>query len=192
MINEGIEIRAIELSKWQPVGYPWHLLELNRIILEREGPIIGSNVKLKPGACVERPVAIGDNSVIGPNCSIRKYSSIGKDCNIGNASEIKNSIIMDNTKVPHLNYVGDSVIGRDCNLAAGTVFANLRLDEKNVNMVIKGEKIDSNRRKLGCVVGDNVKFGVNVTVMPGKRIWNNLLIPPCVIIREDLEEQPEL
>ena len=192
MIKDGIEINAVEIKRWQPVGYPWHLLELNKVILEEHGAIVGKNVKMKPGARVENPVAIGDDAVIGPNCSIRKYSSIGKNCVVGNASEVKNSIVMDNTHIPHLNYVGDSVIGRNCNLAAGTVLANLRLDEKNIKMDIKGEKTDSGRRKLGCVIGDDVKFGVNVTVMPGKKIKNGLMIPPCVIIREDLEEQPAL
>ena len=99
---------------------------------------------------------------------------------------------MDNSHVPHLNYVGDSIIGRNCNLAAGTIFANLRLDENNIKMMIKDEKIDSRKRKLGCIVGDNVKFGVNVTVMPGKKIWPNLLIPPCIIVKDDVKEQPVL
>ena len=67
-----------------------------------------------------------------------------------------------------------------------------RLDEKNVKMMIKDEKIDSGKRKLGCIVGDNVKFGVNVTVMPGKKIWPNLLIPPCVTVKDDMKEQPVL
>ncbi len=185
LIKQGIEITAVQLKDWQPVGYPWHLLDLNKKILEKTGSLIGK-AEIKPGACIEEPVAIGDGSIIGPNCYIRKHSSIGKNCKVGNSCEIKNSIIMDNSHVPHLNYVGDSIIGRNCNLAAGTIFANLRLDEKNVKMKIKAEKIDSGRRKLGCVVGDNVKFGINVSVMPGKKIWPNLTILPCTVVKEDV------
>ena len=191
MIKEGIEIKAVRINNWQPVGYPWHLLNLNRIVLDKTGNQIGK-VEILSGVHIEEPVAIGDGSIIGPNCNIRKYSSIGKNCMIGNATEVKNSIVMDNSHVPHLNYVGDSIIGRNCNLAAGTIFANLRLDENNIKMMIKDEKIDSGKRKLGCIVGDNVKFGVNVTVMPGKKIWPNLLIPPCITIKDDLKEQPVL
>ena len=75
---------------------------------------------------------IGEGCEIGPNCYIRPSTTIGDDCHIGAAVEVKNSIIMKGTKVPHLNYVGDSVIGEGCNLGAGTKIANLRLDKKNI------------------------------------------------------------
>ena len=191
MIKSGIEISAFKLSAWQAVAYPWNLLDVNRIILEKNGSLIGK-AEIKPGAHIEEPVAIGDGCIIGPNCFIRKFSSIGKNCRVGNAVEIKNSIIMNDSFVSHLSYVGDSVIGNNCNIAAGTIFANLRLDEKTVKMIINGKKTDSYRKKLGSVVGDNVKFGVNVTLMPGRKIWPNLMIPPCITIKDDIEKQPEL
>ena len=190
MIENGVKIKAFRLSSWNTLGYPWDLLDINQALLKRTGSIIGDNVDIRPGSYIEHPVAIGDGSIIGPNCYIRKYSSIGKNCKVGNAVEIKNSIIMDNSFVSHLSYVGDSVVGSNCNIGAGTIFANLRLDDKNIKMVIKNEKIDSGMRKLGAFVGDNVKFGVNVTLMPGKKIWPDLLIPPCITIKEDLEKQP--
>jgi bifunctional UDP-N-acetylglucosamine pyrophosphorylase/glucosamine-1-phosphate N-acetyltransferase len=148
--------------------------------------------EIRPGSYIEEPVAIGDGCVIGPNCFIRKYSSIGKNCKVGNAVEIKNSVIMENSFVSHLSYVGDSIIGRNCNIGAGAVFANLRLDDRNVKMDVNGSRMDSGSRKLGGVVGHDVKFGVNVTVMPGKKIWPCMLIPACSTIYEDVAEQPEL
>lgn len=98
---------------------------------------------------------------------------------------------MDHSFVSHLSYVGDSIVGRNCNIAAGTIFANLRLDDKTIKTKIKGHIIDSGRRKLGGIVGDNVKFGVNCTIMPGKKIWNNILIPPCISITHDIETQDD-
>jgi len=186
------KIKVLKLSDWKTITYPWDLLEINKSILDMIGSQISKKAEIRPGSYIEHPVAIGDNAIIGPNCYIRKYSSIGKDCKVGNAVEIKNSIIMDNSFVSHLSYVGDSIIGENCNIAAGTIFANLRLDDKTVKMKIKNEKIDSGRRKLGGIVGDNVKFGVNVTIMPGKKIWPNLLIPPGITIKEDIEKQPNL
>jgi bifunctional UDP-N-acetylglucosamine pyrophosphorylase/glucosamine-1-phosphate N-acetyltransferase len=88
--------------------------------------------------------------------------------------------------------VGDSIVGANCNIAAGSIFANLRLDEKTIGMKIDGKHVDSGHKKLGGIVGDNVKFGVNVTVMPGKRIWPNMMIPPGITVEEDIEKQPEL
>ena len=72
--------------------------------------------------------------------TIRPYTTIGNHCHVGNACEVKNSIIMDNSNVPHLNYVGDSIIGQNCNLGAGTTVANLRLDKKNITVVFKRKK----------------------------------------------------
>lgn len=190
LIENGVKIKTFRLSRWNTLGYPWDLLDINQELLKKTGSIIGDNVEIRPGSYIEHPVAIGDGSIIGPNCYIRKYSSIGKNCKVGNAVEIKNSIIMDNSFVSHLSYVGDSVVGSNCNIGAGTIFANLRLDDKHITMVIKNEKTDSGRRKLGAFVGDNVKFGVNVTLMPGKKIWPDLLIPPCIMIKDDLEKQP--
>jgi bifunctional UDP-N-acetylglucosamine pyrophosphorylase/glucosamine-1-phosphate N-acetyltransferase len=190
-LNDIMPLNCHILSGWTHLTYPWDILEANRFVLDNWGKQIGS-ADIRPGAYIEHPVAIGDRAVIGPNCHIRAYSSIGQGCKIGNAVEIKNSIIMPNTFVSHLSYVGDSIIGRNCNIAAGTIFANLRLDDKTVKMQIKGKVVDSGRRKLGALVGDGVRFGVNCTVMPGRRIWPSLKIPPCTVIKADVQRQPSL
>jgi bifunctional UDP-N-acetylglucosamine pyrophosphorylase/glucosamine-1-phosphate N-acetyltransferase len=183
---------SFKLSRWVTINYPWDLLDVNQFILEEFGSMISNDVEIRPGVHIEYPVAIGPGAVLGPNCFIRKYSSIGANCRVGQSVEIKNSIIMDNTFVSHLAYVGDSIIGRNCNVAAGVKFANLRLDEKNIFMKINSERIDTNHAKLGSIVGDNVKFGVNVTVMPGKKINPGMLVPPCTIVKEDIEKQMPL
>jgi UDP-N-acetylglucosamine diphosphorylase / glucose-1-phosphate thymidylyltransferase / UDP-N-acetylgalactosamine diphosphorylase / glucosamine-1-phosphate N-acetyltransferase / galactosamine-1-phosphate N-acetyltransferase len=192
MLINDTEMHAYVLGKWVTASYPWDILDVNKLILDEFGTQIANDVDIRSGAHIEYPCAIGSGSVIGPNCFVRRYSSIGKNCKVGQAVEIKNSIVMDNTFVSHLSYVGDSIIGSNCNIAAGTKFANLRLDEKNVKMNINGRRVDSGHRKLGALVGDDVKFGVNVTVMPGKRIWPNILVPPCSTIKDDLMEQPNL
>ena len=180
-----------EIKGWAHLTFPWDVLDANRFVLDNWGPQIGS-AEIRPGAYIEQPVALGDGAIIGPNCYIRAYSSIGSGCKIGNAVEIKNSIIMSNTFVSHLSYVGDSVIGKNCNIAAGSIFANLRLDDKSVKMQIKGKVIDTCKRKLGAIVGDGVRFGVNCTIMPGRRIWPGIFIPPCTIVKADIQRQPSL
>ncbi|MBS3053046.1 MAG: NTP transferase domain-containing protein [Candidatus Aenigmarchaeota archaeon] len=186
------EMQIFEVSKWITISYPWGFLDANRFVLEEHGSQIAKDVEIRPGAVIEDCVAIDSGSIIGPNCFIRKFSSIGKNCKVGQAVEVKNSIIMDNTFVSHLSYVGDSIIGRNCNIAAGVTFANLRLDEKTIKVNANNQRIDSGHKKLGAIVGDNVKFGVNVTIMPGKKIWPGLMIPPCSVIKNDVTEQPDL
>lgn len=192
LLMRDTELHAFILSKWASASYPWDILDVNKLILDEFGTQIANDVDIRPGAYIEYPVAIGNGSVIGPNCFIRRYSSIGKNCKIGQAVEIKNSIIMNNTFVSHLSYVGDSIIGRNCNIAAGTTVANLRLDEKTVKMTVNGKRVDSGHRKLGTVIGDSVKLGVNVTIMPGKKIWPSILVPPCTTVRDDVTDQPIL
>ncbi|TFG69826.1 MAG: glucose-1-phosphate thymidylyltransferase, partial [Methanomassiliicoccus sp.] len=168
---------------WIDVARPWDLLEANRILMEGletkiegevsekatvEGPLqIGAGSKILAGSYVVGPVVIGENTVIGPNAYLRPSTSIGDGCKVGNSAEVKNSVIMNSTKIPHLSYVGDSVIGERCNFGAGTKVANLRLDEKEVYVVINGKKVGSGRRKLGVIMGDDVKTGINATIDAG-------------------------
>ncbi|AEH24986.1 bifunctional sugar-1-phosphate nucleotidylyltransferase/acetyltransferase [Pyrococcus yayanosii] len=188
---------------WNDIGRPWNLLELNEYLLKNrlrhdirgkveEGAVIvppveiGEGTVVKSGAYIIGPVKIGRDCLIGPNCLIRPCTSIGDNCHIGNAVEVKNSIIMDNSNAPHLNYVGDSIIGENTNLGAGTITANLRHDNATVKVEVKGELEDSGRRKLGAIIGHNVKVGINVSIYPGRKIGSNSFVGPGVIVDKNV------
>ena len=142
---------------------------------------------LRSGVYIKGPVYIGKNCDVGPNSYIRGNTYFGDNVHVGNAVEIKNSIIMENTNVSHLSYVGDSILGSNCNIAAGTNIANLRFDNKNVKTTIKNKKIDSGRRKLGAIVGDSVKTGINSSLSPGVKIGVRSTIGSGVLLYDDLE-----
>ena len=183
-----------EIKSWLDLSYPWDLLRANESMMAElesqnlgeveanvvlKGAVaIGRNTVVKSGTYIEGPVIIGEDCRIGPNCYIRPSTTIGDDCHIGAAVEIKNSIIMKGSDVPHLNYVGDSVIGEGCNFGAGTNIANLRLDEQNIHV----GGIDTKRKKLGAIIGDNVKTGINVSINLGSMIGNNTLIGPGAVV----------
>lgn len=205
LIKEGEVVRgAMIKGLWSDIGNPWTYLDSNQEMLDgmeeriwgeieefvkRRGKLyLGRKSIIKSGSCIEGPVYIGDNTIIGPNAYLRSFASIGNDCKIGNGVEVKNSIIMDCTNVPHLSYIGDSIIGRNCNIGAGTLVGNLRLDEKNVKMRIRNELKDTGRRKFGCVIGDNVKLGINVMINAGRKIGSNSLIGPGVIVYKDVPQ----
>ncbi|MBI5254017.1 MAG: glucose-1-phosphate thymidylyltransferase, partial [Euryarchaeota archaeon] len=160
--------------------------EIEEFVKRRGKLYLGKKSIIKSGSYIEGPVCIGDNTIIGPNAYLRSFTSIGDDCKIGNGVEVKNSIIMDRTNVPHLSYIGDSIIGKNCNIGAGTLVGNLRLDEKNVKMRIRSELKDTGRRKFGCLIGDNVKIGLNVMINAGRKIGSNSLIGPGVIVYKDI------
>lgn len=188
---------------WLATSYPWNLLETNEFFLNRikkkikgiieknvtiKGEVvIAKGTLVKSGAYIEGPVVIGENCVIGPNCYIRASTSIGNNSKVGNAVDIKNSIIGENTCIAHLAYIGDSVIGDNVNVAAGVITANLRHDGKNIKTPVKGKIVDAGRRKLGAIVGDNVKLGINTSIYPGRKIWPDKTTLPCEIVKKDIK-----
>lgn len=192
----------IPRQEWVDVGRPWDLLEANQRVLNQikqrtngqvedgahlMGPVeVAGGARVRSGAYIEGPVFIDEGSDIGPNCFIRPHTSIGKEVRIGNGCEIKNSIIMDKTEIGHLSYVGDSIIGENCNLGAGSITANYRLDEKTIKMTVKEEVVDSEKTKLGAIIGDGVKTGINSLFMPGVKIGPNSWIGPNVIVYQDV------
>ncbi|MFO7775273.1 MAG: sugar phosphate nucleotidyltransferase [Candidatus Hydrogenedentota bacterium] len=191
---------------WLPIGYPWHLLEANEFLLNDmlrpsiEGEVstaahimgavaIGRGTNVRPGAVIEGPSIIGANCVIGPNCWIRLGTSIADSCKIGQGVEIKNSIIMDNTAVPHLSYVGDSILGEGVNLGCGTITANLRHDGSSVKCLVKGQPIDTGRRKLGAIMGDGVHTGIHTSIYPGRKLWPHTATAPGAVVQHDVESE---
>ena len=203
LLSKGLTIEGVHLKEWRDVVYPWHLLDANEEILKKmkkdiqcdveknttlKGTVIvGKNTKILSGSYIEGPAIIGSDCKIGPNCYIRPFTSIGDSCHIGNACEVKNSIIMNNSNVPHQNYVGDSVIGQNCNFGAGAKVANLRLDKKNIRIVLNGKKFDTKRRKLGTIVGDNVQTGINSMLNVGSVIGNNVFIGPGAVVEGEIK-----
>jgi bifunctional N-acetylglucosamine-1-phosphate-uridyltransferase/glucosamine-1-phosphate-acetyltransferase GlmU-like protein len=93
---------------------------------------------------------------------------------------------MDRTHIGHLSYVGDSIVGEDCNLGAGTTVANYRFDGKPIKMNVKNQVVDTGRRKLGVVMGDHVKTGINASLMPGIKVGQACWIGPETLIRRDV------
>ncbi|MEM3577946.1 MAG: sugar phosphate nucleotidyltransferase [Candidatus Bathyarchaeia archaeon] len=192
----------IQKEEWMDIGRPWDLLEANCWALTRMkhkvlgnieegahliGPVtVAESARVRSGAYIEGPAFIDERSDVGPNCYVRPYTSIGKSVRVGNACEIKNSIIMDGVHIGHLSYVGDSIIGENCNLGAGTITANYRLDGETVKMMVKGEVVDTGRRKLGAILGDNVKTGINALFMPGVKVGVNTWVGPNLTVSRDL------
>ena len=204
LLKEEKKVVAVEIPRddWLDIGRPWDLLEANRWALMKKshrvrgivengahliGPVtVAETARIRSGVYIEGPAFIDAESDIGPNCYIRPYTSVGKKVRIGNACEIKNSVVMDNVHIGHLSYVGDSVIGENCNLGAGTITGNYRLDAGTVKMLVKDKIVDSGRKKLGAILGDDVKTGINALFMPGVKVGNGSRVGPDVIVYRDL------
>ena len=194
------KIRIVSLKSWLEIGRPWDILAANEIMLKDLQPSIlgtvepgatlkgsasvGKDTVIRSGAYIVGPVVIGEGCDIGPNCYIRPSTCIGNNVRVGNAVEVKNSAIMDGSKIGHLSYVGDCVIGERCNFGAGTICSNLRHDKANIKSFIKGQRADSGRRKLGVIMGDGVMTGINTTIYPGTVIEPGFRGPPAAVLAD--------
>jgi bifunctional UDP-N-acetylglucosamine pyrophosphorylase/glucosamine-1-phosphate N-acetyltransferase len=210
LMAEGRRIRTIPFGKgeWVGISYPWDLLEANRSALDSDEEVrdgeteVGVHLKgsvslakgsiVKSGSYIEGPVYVGEGAVVGPNAYLRPGTSLGKGVKVGAGCEVKNSIAMDEAKIPHICYVGDSVLGHGASLGAGTITANLKFNDSHVESRVKRQMVDSGQRKLGAIFGDGVKTGINVSIFPGVKIGADAWIGPGAIVRTDVQSNARM
>ncbi len=197
---------AVQISDyWLDMGMPWQLFSANEFLLSQlpdnrdrvenctiRGKIIMEKDAEVHDSVIEGNVYVGEGSYIGPHAYIRGTTSIGKDCGIGDSTTLKNSIIFDHVNAKHLTYIGDSIVGSGCNFGAATQIANYRFDAGHIHAVVNDVVIDTNRSKLGAIIGDNVKMGVLSAVMPGKIIGDSCWIDAGVVVKENVERKTHL
>jgi UDP-N-acetylglucosamine diphosphorylase/glucosamine-1-phosphate N-acetyltransferase len=182
-VCETATVHAVTLERWLDVGRPWDLLAADewklgdldrRIAGEVHGDadlrgrvVIERGATVEAGVVIEGPALVRRGATVGPNAYVRGATVVGPDATVGHGVEVKNSVLMEGAAVPHLSYVGDSVLGRDVNFGAGTTVANLRHDGADVDLTVGGERVSTGRRKFGVVCGDGARTGVNTTLNAG-------------------------
>jgi len=191
---------------WQPMKYPWQVLDVMALLLEqlREGAaspgpgytqvepgvFFGENVKVFPGGQVAAPAVVGHNAVIGNNALVRE-SMLGDNCVAGFGSEVARSYLGERCQLHH-NYIGDSVLERDVLLGFGSITANFRLDQRTVKSAVRGERVDSAKDKLGMIAGAGAKFGVGINIMPGVKIGAGAIVGPGQNVFDDVQDGAKL
>lgn len=175
--------------------YPWEILPKIKEIVAKllqtglegyvqleEGILIGKNVKIAKTATIEPPAIIGHDVEIRPGAYLRGNVIIGPRSVIGNSSELKNSILLEHVQVPHYNYVGDSVLGNNSHMGAGSICSNLKSDGKNI--VVHGDKeYETGLRKIGAILGDRADIGCGSVLNPGTVVGKNTQVYPLTMGR---------
>jgi UDP-N-acetylglucosamine diphosphorylase / glucose-1-phosphate thymidylyltransferase / UDP-N-acetylgalactosamine diphosphorylase / glucosamine-1-phosphate N-acetyltransferase / galactosamine-1-phosphate N-acetyltransferase len=141
---------------------------------------VGEGTVVEDGAMIRGPAIIGRNCRIRHNAYLRGDVLVGDDCVVGNACELKNVLMFNGAQVPHLSYVGDSILGYQAHLGAGVKVSNLKLDGSNVVLEFEGRRIDTGLRKFGALVGDKSDIGCNTVLNPGSVIGRRAVIYPGV------------
>lgn len=192
---------------WQPIKYPWHIFDAMNYFLKNiepngyiassakisdhaviKGPVyIDEGVRVMEHATISGPAYIGKNSIVANNALVRD-TMIGENCVVGYSTEIARSYLRSNVWT-HSNYVGDSIIDNNVSFGAGSITANLRLDEQEMNVAIKGVKTSTGRNKIGSIIGPNVRVGVQSSIMPGVKIGANSVIGPGLSLFTDVPEK---
>lgn len=144
---------------------------------------LGQGVLVESGAMIKAPAIIGDLTEIRQGAYLRGYCLCGKGCVLGHTTEIKHSILLDNAKAGHFAYLGDSILGENTNLGAGTKFANLRFLNGNIHIKTKEGLFDTGRKKLGAILGDNAQTGCNSVTNPGTLIAQDSFLMPNTTAR---------
>ena len=153
-----------------------------------EGPVyIGKNTKVFEGAVIKGPTYIGDNCLVGNNVLIREYTDLESGVMVGTGVEITRSIFQENCST-HSGFFGDSIFGKNCKIAAGTITANKRIDQGEICSFVKGEKTGTCQKKLGTIMGENSRVGIRASFMPGVLVGRDCVIGPNSVISENISD----
>jgi UDP-N-acetylglucosamine diphosphorylase/glucosamine-1-phosphate N-acetyltransferase len=199
--NEGLMASMWE-DEWLDIVYPWEILKANKILMDSwesssiaKNVVMESNVTIqgtvrieedvvvKAGAILEGPCSIGRGSYIGNNALIRSYTSLGQECSVGYGVELKNCVVLDNSHIGRLSFIGDSVLGEKVDVGAGVMTVNRAIDWKPIKVKSGKKSIDTGSPKLGAFVGDNVVIGAGNTIQPGTVISSGKVLPACYSVK---------
>jgi bifunctional UDP-N-acetylglucosamine pyrophosphorylase/glucosamine-1-phosphate N-acetyltransferase len=205
LFSGGVKYHALQYSGfWQPIKYPWHVLKAKDFFLSRikksisssaviadtaviHGEvIIADNVKIFDHAVIQGPAYIGKGSVVATSALVRD-SIIGERCVVGFTTEVARSYLADDVWT-HKNYIGDSIIDSNCSFGSGTVTGNLRLDESEISVNIKDQKVATGETKLGLICGSGVRCGINTSFMPGIKIGTDSFVGAGITIGTDIAD----
>lgn len=177
--------------------YPWEVLpNIENFIIELGNTLSKDEyIQKENNVWIHKTAKVYDSAYIGGNCIIckdaevrhcafiRKNAIIGEGAVVGNSTELKNVILFNKVQVPHYNYVGDSILGYKSHMGAGSITSNVKSDQKLVVIKNGTEKIETNMKKVGAMLGDYVEVGCGSVLNPGTIIGKNTNIYPLSSVR---------
>ncbi|MBQ7820908.1 MAG: UDP-N-acetylglucosamine pyrophosphorylase [Clostridia bacterium] len=189
--------KTIAAELFEHSVYPWDILDdIGGFILklgetldpdkfERCGDDvwIAKSASVAASAEINGPCIIDENAEIRHCAYIRGKAIVGKGSVVGNSCEVKNAVIFDSVQVPHFNYVGDSVLGYKSHMGAGSVTSNVKSDKTLVTVKSEDEAVDTERKKMGAMLGDYVEVGCNSVLCPGTIVGRNSTVYPLSLVR---------
>lgn len=144
---------------------------------------IAKSAKVAPSASITGPCILDEDTEVRHCAFIRGNALVGKSAVVGNSTELKNVILFDGVQVPHYNYVGDSILGYKAHMGAGSITSNVKGD-KSLVVIKDGEnKIPTERKKVGAMLGDFAEIGCGCVLNPGTVVGPRTQIYPLTSVR---------
>lgn len=189
--------KTIAAKLFEGKTYPWQVLDgIKDFILAlgetlpseeydhpSEGVWIAKDATVFPSAYIGAPCIIDHEAEVRQCAFIRGSAIVGKGAVVGNSTELKNVVLFDKVQVPHYNYVGDSVLGYKAHMGAGAITSNVKSDKTNIVIKQPGAPIETGRKKVGAMLGDNVEVGCNSVLNPGTVIGRESNVYPTSCVR---------
>lgn len=188
---------TIAVDIFEGTTYPWEVLpkigafikELGATLPKEEYEQKGEDVwiaksaKVAPTAFINGPAIIGKEAEIRHCAFIRGNAIVGEGAVVGNSTELKNVLLFNKVQVPHYNYVGDSILGYKAHMGAGSITSNVKSDKTLVTILTKEEKVKTELKKMGAILGDEVEVGCNSVLNPGTVIGKHSNVYPLSMVR---------
>jgi len=136
------------------------------------------------GAIIKAPAIIGPECLVASGAYLRGGVFLDEGSIVGPSCEIKSTFMLAGSKVAHLSFVGDSIIGAGANIEAGAIIANYRneCDDKRIRIAFDGNIIDTGVEKFGALVGDGARIGANAVIAPGALIRPGAVVPRLSLV----------
>lgn len=186
------------LARWEALT-PWNLTEQSASIvrelldtLTAEDYVVSGEIAVHRTTVVETGAVLKGLLILGPGCLVaagaylRGGNWVAENCIFGPGSELKSSFEFAGTKLAHFNFVGDSLLGANVNLEAGSIICNYRNERATKEVLVRlGSALHrAGSEKFGALVGDGSRVGANAVIAPGA-----LLAPATVVRRTELCDQ---
>ncbi|MFB6174449.1 MAG: bifunctional sugar-1-phosphate nucleotidylyltransferase/acetyltransferase, partial [Candidatus Nanohalobium sp.] len=192
------------------IKYPWDLFSVLEELMEQQdrnisekasiadsaqikgNVIVEDDATIYENAVIKGPAYIGENATVGNNSLLRDHVAVEKGATVGANSEVKASVFQPGSSM-HSGFIGDSIIGRNSKIGAGTITANRKFrredgrPEISSDLLGKDYEKETGRRFMGAVIGENVDIGVNVSLMPGIQVGSEARIGPATVVHENVE-----
>lgn len=185
---DGVFAALIDLA-------PWEITARTKAIVQRaigglSGYDIADGVAIHRKATVEKGAIVKGPAIIGPDCFVaataylRDGVFLDERCVVGPACELKSVFMLKGSKVAHLSFAGDSIIGDGANIEAGAILANCRneREDKRIRIAVDGLIIDTDAEKFGALIGEDARIGANAVIAPGALIAAGAVVPRLTLV----------